>query len=48
MFLLGIEPMEVGYGLSVRRHNRERYGVLHQIYVSEASRLSLLKKPQVN
>ena len=46
MFLLGIEPMEVGYGLSVRRYNRERHSVLHQVYFSEASRLSLLKKPE--
>ena len=46
MFLVEIKSMKIGYNLPVRRHNREKHNILHQTYISEASRLNLLKKPK--
>ena len=46
MFLLWTESLEVGYDLSLRRHNQEGYSILKQVYYGEGSRFSLLEKPQ--
>lgn len=46
MFLIEIESMKISYNLFIKRHNRERYNVLHQIYFNKINRLNLLKKPE--
>lgn len=44
MFRIKFEPVKVNYDLSIRRYNREKYSIFHQVNFSETSYLNFFKK----
>ena len=44
MFFFEIESMKINYNLFVKRHNRKKHNVLHQIYFNEINRFNFFKK----